>query len=307
MRVWRAAILVVSLGGPACAFPDYVFPGKGGDAIVAGDGASDSIGIDSSSTDGGGDGGSGDVADAGEVGPPPTKCPAITEAAACATIGEMPSPDLEVLDGNGEELCALAPRRFAVNEGQHRKPTGTSDAPQQVVVRVGVSARGVHFHVQVLVDPWIVVQDDLVQGDAVEIFVRGVHDPITGKLTTDGGRHYVFVPPTGGRPADGREIRPDGTYGPLSGAFYGIRAVEGGYEVEMRLPWTDLGGQPAPGDAMAFDVGIDVSDDEKIPRRLQSFLYYQAPTGATTCTTTSVAEPSCDTRTWCEAFAYHAP
>ena len=104
-----------------------------------------------------------------------------------------------------------------------------------------------------------------------------------------------------------REVRVDGTYGPLSAGFFGIRAVSGGYEVELRLPWTELGGQPAPGDSMAFDVGIDVSDDETMPRRVQSFLYYQAPTATTTCTSSTTAEPSCDDRTWCEAFAYHAP
>ena len=302
MRVPRAAIPIVSmvLLGVGCAFPDYVFPGRAGDATPTPDASLDAD-VDGSVRDG-----AREAADVTPTGPDPTTCAPLAPALACATLSEVLAPDLEILDGKGDELCDLAPRTFSAAKGEHRRPT-TTDAPQQVTVRVGVSARGVHFHVQVLDDPWLVVKDDLVSGDAIEIFVRGVHDPITGKLTSDGGRHFVFVPPTSGRPADGREVRSDGTYGALSASFFGIRGVRSGYEVELRLPWTDLGGQPSPGSSMGFDVGIDVSDDEAMPRRVQSFLHYQSPTAATTCTATTTAEPSCDDRTWCEAFAYHAP
>ncbi|MEO7091891.1 MAG: sugar-binding protein [Polyangiales bacterium] len=302
MRVRRALLVVLascSLTSAGCAFPDYVFPGRVGDAFAAPDVADALAAPDVADVV--------DAIDSPPGGPPPTACADIGIALACGTIVEMFSPDLQVLDGKGDEMCAIAPRVFPVESGEHRTPIAKNGAPQQAKVRVGVSARGVHFFVQVLEDPWIVVASDLVQGDAVEIFVRGVHDPITGKLSSDGGRHFVFVPPNDGKSGDGREVRSDGTYGPLSAGYYGIRGVRAGYEVEMRLPWTELGGQPAPGDEMAFDVGIDVSDDEKGPRRVQSFLYYQSVASPTTCTTTTTAEPRCDDRTWCEAFAYHAP
>lgn len=306
MRVLRAATVFFGVCGAGCAFPDYVFPGHAADTSAPFDASGDSAIVDSATGDAALDVPGVDAGDA-ETGPSPTACATVVSSPACATIEEMIAPDLQVLDGKGDEMCAITPRTFSVDEGQHRAPTTPTGAPQQVSVRVGVSARGVHFFVQVLDDPWIVAADDPVTGDAVEIFVRGVHDPITGKLSSDGGRHFVLVPPDAGKAGDGREVAADGTYAALSAAYFGIRGVSSGYEAEMRLPWTELGGQPAPGDAIAFDVGIDVSDDATLPRRVQSFLYYQSPTSATTCTKTPTADPYCDDRTWCEAFAYHAP
>ncbi len=306
MRSAPALVVVVTFAAlcGGCAFPDYVFPGAGAgsdadvlettpDARLDVSDVSDGPPIDAPN-------------DVPEVGSPPTVCPARAALSPCAPIEELLVPDSEVVDGKGDDLCVLSPREFSARAGAHRTPA-TSEVPARVVLRVGISARGIHLHAQVLDDPHLLVEDDPVTGDAIEIFLRGVVDPLTGALAADGGRHVVLAAPGSGHAPFGALVSA-GKYGALPFRF-ASRIVAGGYEVEMVAEWTDLPGQPAPGQSMGFDFAVDVKDDPAhTSRDLQSFLYFQALTsGPTPCSSVSAAAPSCDDRTWCTLYAYRTP
>lgn len=295
MRILVAtyAVLLVS-----CTWPEHRF--READASVEADGA-DTMQIEPE--------------DSAAL-PVPMECPpGIERAAPCDELRNLPGV-LEP-DGDGREFCrdesgkqSAPPRRFAVSDAARTDP---SPAParftQKFEVRAALSAYGVHVFVQVLGDPRVLVdRTDLVQGDAVEIFLRGTHDrTLTGALDADEGQHLVFTPPSstaeglGARYFNGKLVEP------ISDGLWHSRRVQGGFEVELHYPWTILKNQSSPGMVMGFDVAIDLKDDPNAKgRELRVVMHAQPVSSSPACDALMIspADPLCDDRTWCAAKAY---
>lgn len=300
----RFVVLAVLATG--CSWPDHQF--RDPDDGAAGD-------LDSSAGDGEPDTYL-EPEDSSAYPVPMTCPPQLEKAAPCDELREFPG--VWEPDGDAREFCrdlttgkqATPPRRFTVAEAARTSP---SPAParfkQRFEVRAGLSAYGVHVFVQVLGDPRVLVdRDDLVQGDAVEIFLRGHHDrTLTGALDADEGHHLVLTPPS--TSAEGLGARyVDGKRGaPLADSDWHSRRVQGGFEIELHYPWTLLKNQAAPGTTMGFDVAIDLKDDPTAKGRELRVLMHVTPVASSpSCAALSVspADPFCDDRTWCLAKAY---
>ncbi len=240
--------------------------------------------------------------------PDPTGCPPEVErASVCDELRHFPGT--WEADGLGVEFCrsemgklSTPVRRFSMKEAA-RTTSGTF--PETVEVRAGLSPYGVHLFIKVLNDPRVIVdREDLVKGDAVEVFLRGSHDRVlTGELDLDEGHHLVLTPPTA--TADGlaaRYLR--GKRGaPLADEQWHSIRVKGGWQIELHYPWTVLNNQPAPGQIMGFDIALDVRDDAGSARAI---MHLQPVASSPPCDALSIspADPLCDARTWCLAKAY---
>lgn len=300
-RGMRGVVLAIAFAtsSAACTWPEHRF--AEGDAAFADAAASDAA-LD-------------DASDA-EALPKPTECaPSPLKQGACEELRELTGAF--VADGAGDEFCrsgdggvAIPPRRFSVKEAARTTPSpAPSGLAERVEVRAGLSAYGVHVFVQVLGDPRVLVDRvDLVQGDAVEIHLRGSHDrALTGAHEDDDAHHLVLTPP--GDDAEGLAARylHDQRKTPIDDAIWHSRRVVGGWEVELHYPWTTLGNQAAPGMTMGFDVAVDVKDDPGASgREVRALLHYQAVPSSPSCDAvgSTTAEPWCDDRTWCIVKAY---
>lgn len=247
--------------------------------------------------------------------PKPTQCPPAAETAGfCAELREFFGT--YALDGAGDEFCRevdagprMPPRRFTVTESARTYPSPPpAGLAEKFEVRAGLDAYGVHVFVQVLGDPRVIVdRDDPMQGDAVEIFVRGVVDPLNGSLETDSAQHLVLTPPTPSAEGIGWRYLDGVPKVPIAGSQWRSRRVKGGWEVELHQPWTDVKNQPAPGMVMGFDIGIDLDDDPTKPGRDVRVLMHVGPVASSaSCSALGIAsaDPLCDDRTWCLAKAY---
>ncbi|GAC1393306.1 MAG: hypothetical protein NVSMB47_00340 [Polyangiales bacterium] len=308
------AAMVVALA--ACGFPEHTYRDARG--MTPDSGAS----ADANESDARGDGDRdaapgtevgdvGDVSDLGAdarpTGPPPTRCAPETTTSACDVVLDLPGGTV-VLDGAGDEFCAakIPARTFTVEGAAHTQPAPPpAGLTQRVAVRAGLSAYGFHVHVQVLDDPRIVVsQPDLARGDAVEIFLRGAFpSALTGELAHDHALHVVLVPPSAGSGADAAIYDGESRGGALDPALWAARLVDGGYEVELRVPWTMLGDQPVPGSHVGLDVAVDVKDDPAATSRAARALLEDVSLPSSTSCAGAI-QPSCDDRTWCLAPAY---
>lgn len=296
----RGGLLLFGLMA-GCGWPDHRFGGE------TADGALDGAELDSSIAD---------VAVDDTAGlPAPTECPPAAETAGfCAELREFSGA--YALDGAGDEFCRegdagprMPPRRFSVTESARTVP---SPAPaghaEKFEVRAGLDAYGVHVFVQVLGDPRVIVnREDPMQGDAVEIFVRGNVDPLVGSLETDQAQHLVLTPPTAAAEGVGWRYLGGVPKLPVAGSQWRSRRVKGGWEVELHQPWSDLKNQPSPGMVMGFDIAIDLDDDPTVAGRDVRVLMHVAPVaGSPSCAALGIgsADPLCDDRTWCLAKAY---
>ena len=176
-------------------------------------------------------------------------------------------------------------------------------------MRVGISPFGVHVFVQVLGDPRVLVdRDELTEGDAVEIFMRGTPGRmLTGELAADEALHVVLTPPSTTAEGLGAQYYEGKRGAPIADDRWHSRRVQGGYEVELHYPWTDLKNQSAPGMEMGFDVAIDVKDDPSAKgRELRALMHYQPVASSASCDALAISppDPLCDDRTWCLAKAY---
>lgn len=242
--------------------------------------------------------------------PPPTSCPDTTWVSGCSpvlNIGGTGSIS-PVVDAEGKEFCAVGIRSrgmYVVSAPKSSPITVPASFKQKILVRAALGSAAFYVHVTVLDDPRILVDTkDLVQGDAVEIFLRG-NKAATGSLVTDGARHIVIAPPSA-TTAVMAWYYVDGKHSTdVDAAQYAGRRVDGGYEVELHLPWTVLGNQPAPGEKVGFDVALDIRDDVGATgREVRAILQYTAVSPSPTCTAFGSIDPACDDRTWCLANAY---
>lgn len=241
--------------------------------------------------------------------PAPSECPPEVErVGVCDELRHFPGT--WKADAVGDEFCrdetgklATPLRRFSLKEAARTTGAGF---PETVEVRAGLSAYGVHVFVKVMNDPRVIVdREDLLKGDAIELFLRGYHDrALTGELDVDQGHHLVLTPPTAS--AEGlAALYSKGKRGaPLADDQWHSRRVKGGWEIELHYPWKHLNdNQPAPGQVMGFDVAIDIADDGG---RARAIMHLQPVTSSPSCDGLGIApaDPSCDARTWCLAKAY---
>lgn len=205
---------------------------------------------------------------------------------------------------------ATPSRRFLVSEAARTDP---SPAPprfaQKVEVRAGISPYGFHVFVSVTGDPHVLVErEDLTQGDAVEIFVRGTPNrELTGDLAADEALHVVITPPTTTSEGLGAQYYEGKRAAPLRDDLFHSRRVRDGYEVELHYPWTELKNQSSPGMNLGFNVAIDVKDDPAATsRELRALMHVQPVASSPACDVLMIsrADPLCDDRTWCFAKAY---
>jgi hypothetical protein len=253
-----------------------------------------------------------------EAFPVPTGCPPQPEKqAACDVIRHFPG--VWDVDGSGVEFCreedgkqSTPPRRWAIADAARTEPAPAPERfTQKIEVRVGISPYGMHVFVQVTGDPRVLVdRDDPVQGDAVEVFLRGTPPrDLTGDLAADDAVHLAMTPPSA--TAEGVGVRYDGVTKtvPLADDQWHSRRVRGGYEVELHYPWSELKdmNQSAPGQVLGFDVAIDIKDDPTAPgRELRAVMHIEPVASSPSCDSAKVtpADPRCDDRTWCLAKAY---
>lgn len=233
----------------------------------------------------------------------------------CAVIPRAPAGLRQVVDGDGAELCEVESDLFDPAEGHYRtKPQGSSRCPPpdwlteaapSAVIRAAWSEAALHVHVRV--DKATAIApgeaDALFSGDAVEIFVGNTEAP-TGPLPDDHAGYVIVAPP---REPGGAGASASGVVTRVASAS---RRDDAGYDVELEIPWSSLGGEPpAEGRTVLWNVGIDVAGDEIEPggqrARFQSFLHYEEDGKARFCRYDDPEDdqrkPSRDDRSWCRA------
>jgi hypothetical protein len=214
----------------------------------------------------------------------------------CAEIPKFAAAT-QVVDGVGDEFCDVPTTHFDPKKGQLMVP---SPAPgwvkTDVRARFAWSASAFHAHVAV-VDSNIQVVDDpftLYLGDAVEVYIAGF-STLTGTfdgIQDAGAMQVVIAPPSGAVPARAEIFQNTVHVGSLPSGQWAARRVPGGYEIELRIPWTDLGGaEMRSGLTIGVDLGLDDKDG---PADRFWSVYEIAPTTISIC-----GEPSCDDRLWC--------
>lgn len=236
-------------------------------------------------------------------------CPILTGGNASAGIPAFTGT--QTVDGLGQEFCSIYATVF--NYARSAFPVAdASGVDASALLRVGWSATGVHLHVHVNHEPLTATTSptNIFAGDAVELYLS-----TTGKLSgpygpgNDEAVQIIVGPP--GPPGGARSgVFTVGT-GPvivLDPSQFASRLVDGGYEVELQLSWSDLSegrdaGVAAAGDSIGFDIACDIARDAG---RFQTFLYYTPLTDGgrdaapTLCH--GLPEPYCDDRTWRHPF-----
>jgi len=232
-------------------------------------------------------------------------------AAPCQVISRMPDPDLQIIDGAGDDFCGVGALVFEARNAAATSPSPAPDLPEQVTLRVAWSPGYFHSHVHVS-DANVIPStgDVLWDGDAIEYFVA---PPSTsgydGSYSTGadrGPRQIVLSPPGPDKPARGAvylDYVITGQVTTLPAEYFAGRLVSDGYELELRLPWGSVTDPPASGKRIAFDFAIDVQDSPDAgQRQLQGTINQTFVDGSELCGLASgqAAWPACDTRTWCQ-------
>jgi hypothetical protein len=219
----------------------------------------------------------------------------------CGTIPRFVGA--QVVDGGGDEFCAIPAMSFTVGQMPWVNPSFNANVASVVTLRVAWSDAALHAHVHVAdatvspsVDP-----TGLWNGDNVQFFMAGT-GTLTGAFTgmDDGGaRHCIVAPPStllpNGSATDFYET-PGGLVTPaLDTSLYATRLVEDGYEVEVRLPWAAHAAARTPGARFGFNFMVGATDGATL--ELEAALSNQSPPGPTSCA--GATAPGCDDRTWC--------
>jgi hypothetical protein len=240
-------------------------------------------------------------------------CPILTGVDLCSGIPKFTASS-EIVDGVGDEFCDIPAMVFDFNHCATEYFTGSEPpkSEQQVVLRAAWSTDAFHVDVRVT-DSRIVVNADpsmLWNGDAIEIYLAAsstLNGPFDGHK--DGGAvQIVLTPPTETLAAVGAAFySPGGGAAPfdalLKATDYAGRLVDGGYEIEMRLPWSADAEAILSGVKIGFDVDIDAEDEvDAGGRQLQCLLHETAVDGSAFCGYAKgvPAQPFCDDRTWCQ-------
>lgn len=317
----RAAALAAGLGVAsvaACSYPRYGF------APAAQDSALDEAVADTGVTPAADTTDEKSHADAGadsarkDSAPPPdtavedttdaavadtAECPILLGGDACAKIPRFTAPK-QLLDGAGREFCDVLASSFNASTGAHPLPTPPpTGLDTNVVIRAAWSPEALHVHVHVdqakVFSPTPV--EEVWHGDAIELFVSG-SAMLTGPYggTDDPALQAIASPDQSPSSPARALIYRMGTYESVLGpSAFATRMVPGGYEIELEIPWSQVGAVPVSGGSIGFDLGVDVRETGDAPGpELQTFLGYRPSVASTACPR---IHPSCDDRTWCIA------
>lgn len=292
MRALLLAMIGGALGG--CGYPAFGFASDGAvDASVDVADASDAAGDVDAAVD--------TAVDAADASDASCDLPVAGDLAVCTSLPHLKA--FQVVDGVPSEFCGVP---ATVVDASNAALTVPSPLPaplpsEKMLVRAAWSSGGVQLHVHVDDASIRVVPDgrtDLFQGDSVEIFASGVA-PTSGSYVTDHAVQIDIAPPSGTTPARSQVYAQTDTKGPLDSSFWAARLVPGGYELEVRIPWSMLGGvSPAGGATIGFDVALNVDYDATKDASVAWFaMASRAVSGASMCGTD--VRPACDSRTFC--------
>jgi hypothetical protein len=219
----------------------------------------------------------------------------------------------QVVDGIGNEFCAIPAFDFDVKNAPASIPSPPPNLPEHVSLRVAWSQDCLHLHVHVKDDQVFVQRGTYsFDADAIEFFVSG--PSLTGYSgsydgTSDGGAIQIVISPP--NPPEYPTAEAKAWWNPrrqqsqadIAEQYYAGRRVSDGYEVELKFPWPTVADAPQRGRHIAFNLGVDVRDAvDASGRQMQAFLRLPTLPGDEACGFTGgrTAEPFCDDRTWCQ-------
>jgi Carbohydrate family 9 binding domain-like len=196
-------------------------------------------------------------------------------------------------------------------QGQDLVPPDASGVDVTALIRVGWSPSALHLHIHVNKEPVrpAPYAAAIYEGDAIEIFAA-VPGPLTGLYGVghDMAIQLIAAPPDAARAEVFTRVT-DYPLTTLTPSEFAARLVDGGYEVELELPWTLVAGdQDAGAVAENVTIGFDFSCDVAVGDggRAQSSLFRRrvpdagwGPDAAPTPCSTPPGQPFCDDRTWC--------
>jgi hypothetical protein len=261
-------------------------------------------------------------------------CPILTGGTLCTKVPSFTGT--QVVDGFGDEFCAIPATKLAVRDGVVPPTWGApgSLVSSTVHARVAWSPLGIHAHFHV--DDGAIITVPGGGLDSVILYVGGdiARSGLFDAATHDPGFMEIVLAPEGGpvgwpgftgdMPATtaGLFCRPDSSTTHCAPESMGqlvapvqtaTRRVPSGYEYELYVPWGTLGraAPPSSGDSIAIDLGYFACDDPSAVGKRdfacgsgyggESWIgFTPLPTG-TSSTCESVVIPDCDDRTWCTA------
>jgi hypothetical protein len=255
------------------------------------------------------DGGLPPEVDGGADGPIPSCTTATVDP--CTSIPAFTGT--QTVDGKDDDFCDVPSFVFdkaaATEHGIVNNYNGLQDSEfPSVKARVAWSSAGLHAFFDVtdakvqsvtMADPEQALTSPY-QGDSVELFISS-NDTATGVPGGDSGAVSVTLAATG-KSVSVTTTNTDGlstTYAELSAAQYAQAETDGGYAIEVLLPWKD--GSPGSGAKVRFDLALNIADDNfgsvSDMRDAQMVYYVGTVSDQTSCP--GAAEPYCDDRTWC--------
>jgi hypothetical protein len=197
-----------------------------------------------------------------------------------------------VVDGLGDEFCAIPAYVMTLENAGFVNPVGTKNPTTRAVVRMGWSPEALHAHVHVD-DARIFGASPIYNGDNVQFFIAG-DKPAIGKFSgsQDGAANQLMLaPPEGATMSRSTTLFPSATY------QYVGRVVDNGYEVELKWPWNGIVTPATVGKTIGFDLIIGVKDLATSVTRDFEYGMFRKATTATSCM--AVAELWCDDLLWC--------
>ncbi len=245
---------------------------------------------------GGGQGGqSGDAGTDADAG-----C-SLTAIKLCSGIPAAPAGFTQIIDAQGTEFCSLPFHDFLPKQGEYQDCGAQAnwvDAGLDAQIWIVWSDQGLHVFAHVnKKDPVVCYLDTdaaIYNADALEFFFGNTASPTAGSLASNNALHLTVAPP----PLAGG-LAPSSVDPFVGGIELASRRVSTGFEVEVLIPWTTLGGPaPGPNSPLQLDVAIDGYGPGGVD--YQSFIAYEPIGGGTQyCKDNSLPKPAEDVRTWC--------
>ncbi len=298
--VYTGCSLLVGADGISEGGPDA---STAPDATTHAEGSSNT----SATSDAGADSHAGDSAEPGDAG-----CPILVDAGGNVCTAIPAFLGAQVVDGIGDEFCAIPATTFVVSKGIATVNPGAASQIQTVVyLRMAWSPDAIHLFMNV-VEPMVHSPPPGApfQGDAIEVYISPsslLHGTF-GADASDVGVHLTCAAPAAAQPpfAESFGFPALTPITVLDGGQFAARLVDGGYNLEVELSWATLatlsaGPELSPGalSTIGIDFQCDIGDGDG-GRTFQSSLALQSFAGSTTCPQyVHGILPYCDDRTWC--------
>lgn len=319
--------VALAMGAASCGYPSFDFDAQPAtDATTAdvtdlADAATSDDGVETNDAGFSGDsttidgGATSDATDAGEVGLPDPSCPGSSDGLnACASIPAYPSGVVPVIDGDGSELCGLRAATLSYASSDWANPDPVAKFAQGLTAHLrlawyagtGADDSGIHLHMFVNDAAAIPAPDGkaTLEGAALEVYFAGYYQT-TGKWggSDDPGAISLAFPAPGRAAPEhvGWLVAGKETMEAPASILFASRSVVGGYEIEARIPWSQMfstaDSYPTPrtNAQIAFNFALYARDASGT---LAEVMYYLNTTiTALSCSATAPAD--CDDRTWC--------